>query len=184
MNGTIASHTLASHFTPPKMTNETNTMMAKPTAQFGTAGKFAVMTPVSAEACTAEPMPNAAMAASAANATAPTLAHTGTLPSLRTKPRSHAYMAPPSISPLWSLTRYLTLMNVSAYLVAMPNTPVSHIHSTAPGPPESTAVPTPTMLPVPIVELSAAHSAPNCEMSPGALGSSSNVILMAAGILR
>ena len=55
-------------------------------------------------------------------------------------------IAPPSMLPLWSFTRYFTAANVSEYFVAMPNTPVSHIHSTAPGPPARMAVPTPTML--------------------------------------
>ena len=48
----------------------------------------------------------------------------------------------------------------------MPNTPVSHIQSTAPGPPAATAVATPTMLPVPIVAASAVVSAPNWLTSP------------------
>jgi len=48
----------------------------------------------------------------------------------------------------------------------MPNTPVSHIHSTAPGPPAMIAVATPMMLPVPMVAASAVASAPNCEISP------------------
>ena len=50
-------------------------------------------------------------------------------------------------------------MWLSAYLVAMPNTPVSQHHSTAPGPPMNTAVPTPMMLPVPMVDASAVVSA-------------------------
>ena len=66
----------------------------------------------------------------------------------------------------------------------MPNTPVSHIHSTAPGPPARMAVPTPTMLPVPMVADSAVVSAPNWLMSPGASGSLVTDSLMAVGILR
>ena len=62
--------------------------------------------------------------------------------------------------------RYFTASTASAYLVAMPKTPVSHIQSTAPGPPAATAVATPTMLPVPIVAASAVVSAPNWLMSP------------------
>ena len=68
--------------------------------------------------------------------------------------------------PLWSFTRYFTAANVSEYFVAMPNTPVSHIHSTAPGPPAKMAVPTPTMLPVPMVADRAVHSAPKLVTSP------------------
>ena len=183
MNGTRASHTLVSHLMPPKMTSDTSTTSTRPTTHWGTPGRFSTMTSLTALACTAEPMPNDASAARAAKAMAPTLAHQGVVPFFL-KARSQAYMAPPSISPLWSLTRYFTLTKVSAYLVAMPKTPVSHIHSTAPGPPDTMAVPTPTMLPVPIVGARAAHSAPKGDTSPGALGSFWNVILIAAGILR
>ena len=143
-----------------------------------------VSTSVIAEDCTADPMPKEAMAAKAANRMAPTRAQTGTEPSLRTKPRSQAYMAPPNMLPLWSFTRYFTAAKVSAYLVAMPNTPVSHIQNTAPGPPAKMAVPTPTMLPVPMVAESAVHKAPNWEISPGASGSLVTESLMAVGSLR
>ena len=67
-------------------------------------------------------------------------------------------------------------MMVSAYFVAMPNTPVSHIHSTDPGPPRAMAVPTPTILPVPMVEDSAVVKAPNWDTSPSV--PSSRVTLM------
>ena len=66
----------------------------------------------------------------------------------------------------------------------MPNTPVSHIQNTAPGPPARTAVPTPTMLPVPMVAESAVASAPNWLMSPGASGSFVTESLMAVPSLR
>ena len=57
---------------------------------------------------------------------------------------------------------------------------------TAPGPPMNTAVPTPTMLPVPMVAASAVVSAPNWVMSPSALEGSSLVTdsLMPVPILR
>ncbi len=103
------------------------------------------------------PIPNAAIAVSAAKSMP-----SGLLP----RPRSSAYIGPPAIWPLGSFTRYFTLSTASAYFVAMPNTPVSHIHSTAPGPPAATAVATPTMLPAPIVAASAVVSAPNCVISP------------------
>ena len=77
-------------------------------------------------------MPNEATAANRANAPAPSKPHHGVLPSF-SNARRHAYIAPPSMLPLWSFTRYFTAANVSEYFVAMPNTPVSHIHSTAPG---------------------------------------------------
>ena len=91
------------------------------------------------------------------------------------KPRSRAYMAPPSILPEWSFTRYFTPMNTSEYFVAMPRMPVIHIQKMAPGPPNRRPVPTPTMLPVPMVAASAVVSAPNCVMSPSALDGSSFV---------
>lgn len=46
------------------------------------------------------------------------------------------------------------------------------------------AVPTPTMLPVPMVADSAVHKAPNWLMSPGASGSFVTDSLMAVGSLR
>ena len=141
------------------------------------------MMPVMALDCTAEPMPNEATAANSANAPAPKRPHHGALPSF-SNARRHAYIAPPSMLPLWSFTRYFTAANVSEYFVAMPNTPVSHIHSTAPGPPARMAVPTPTMLPVPMVADSAVVSAPNWLMSPGASGSFVTDSLIAVGSLR
>ncbi len=48
----------------------------------------------------------------------------------------------------------------------MPNSAASHIQKSAPGPPATYAVATPTMLPVPIVAESAVHSAPKLETSP------------------
>ena len=108
MNGTSASQTFERIWMPPKSTMATEMTMARPTAQSGTPGKLETTTSTMEPDCTAEPMPNAAMDANTANATAPSFAQPGVLPSLRLKARSHAYMAPPSISPLWSLTRYLT----------------------------------------------------------------------------
>ena len=84
------------------------------------------------------------------------------------RPFSSAYIGPPSIVPSAVLTRYFTASSASLYFVAMPSTPVSHIQSTAPGPPRLTAVATPTMLPVPIVAASAVVSAPNGLTSPAA----------------
>ena len=68
-------------------------------------------------------------------------------------------MAPPCILPSGVRTRYLTAMRDSPYLVAIPNTPVIQHQNTAPGPPMKMAVPTPTMLPVPMVEARAVVSA-------------------------
>ena len=183
MNGTSFSHTFEMDLMPPKMTSDTMMTMASPIPQVGMPGKFEVMMPVMELDCTAEPMPKDAMAANSANAPAPSIAHQGVLPFL-VNARFQAYIAPPSILPSWSFTRYFTAANVSEYFVAMPNTPVSHIHSTAPGPPARMAVPTPTMLPVPMVADKAVVSAPNWLTSPGASGSFVTDSLMAVGILR
>ena len=80
-------------------------------------------------------------------------------------------MAPPCIRPSFFFTRYFTAIRDSAYLVAMPKTPESQHQSTAPGPPRATAVPTPTIFPVPMVAASAVVSAPKLDTSPSASGS-------------
>lgn len=85
-------------------------------------------------------------------------------------PRSSTYIGPPAIAPEGVATRYFTASRASEYFVAMPNTPVSHIHSSAPGPPAAIAVETPTMLPVPIVAASAVVSAANGDTSRGRRG--------------
>ena len=107
--------------------------------------------------CTMQPIPSAAKAVKNANTT----------PShLLCSPRSITYMGPPAIVPSGIFTRYFTESSASVYFVAMPNTPDSHIHSTAPGPPATTAVATPTMFPVPMVAASAVISAANGLISP------------------
>ena len=75
-------------------------------------------------------------------------------------------------------------MKVSAYLVAMPKTPMIHIQKIAPTPPETTAVATPTMLPVPMVAESAVVSAPNWLTLPSACESFANESLMPVKSLR
>jgi len=55
--------------------------------------------------------------------------------------------------------RYLMARIASAYFVAMPKNAVIHIQNTAPGPPSTTAVATPAMLPVPTVAARAVVSA-------------------------
>ena len=82
------------------------------------------------------------------------------------KPRSNAYIGPPSIVPSEVFTRYFTERRASAYFVAIPKTPVIHIQKTAPGPPRVMAVATPTILPVPLVAASAVAKAPNWLTSP------------------
>ena len=126
-------------------------------------------------ACTVLPMPKEAMAVNKAKSTAMVR---------QPKPRSKAYIGPPNIRPLDVVTRYLMASSPSAYLVAMPKTPVSQHHSTAPGPPKAMAVDTPMILPVPIVAASAVASEANCDTSPSPSGSFFTDNLMAVNIHR
>ena len=64
------------------------------------------------------------------------------------------------------MLRYFTAKSPSENFVAMPNSAASHIQNSAPGPPATMAVATPTMLPVPIVADNAVHSAPKLVTSP------------------
>ena len=93
-------------------------------------------------------------------------------------------MGPPIISPFGFFTRYLMASSPSAYLVEMPNTPVSQHHKTAPGPPMATAVATPMMLPVPMVAANEVVSAPNWLTSPSESWSCFTDRRMAVKILR
>ena len=143
-------------FIPPRMTKAVRAAIATPVSQTDRPKDSCSIWEMEL-ACTMLPMPKAATAVKKAK----------TRPSQRAlRPRSSTYIGPPEISPVPEITRYFTDSSASAYLVAIPNTPVSHIHSTAPGPPAATAVATPTILPVPMVAASAVVSAPKCEMSP------------------
>ena len=156
MNGTSLSHTLAIDWMPPRITIAVRTVITAPVHQGETCRVSWTIEEIEL-ACTMQPMPKAATAVSAAKTT----------PSQRwPRPRSSTYIGPPAISPCAVTVRYLTESSASAYLVAIPNTPVSHIHSTAPGPPAATAVETPTMLPVPMVAARAVVSAPKWLTSP------------------
>ena len=136
---------------PPKMTTAVRTPMMIPTTALLMC-RFSLQTVAMALTCVAHPIPNEANPANTAKIS----------PSHRIcKPRSSAYMAPPCIRPSSVLTRYFTAISDSLYFVAIPNTPVSQHHKTAPGPPTATAVPTPIIFPVPIVDASAVASAPN-----------------------
>ena len=126
-------------------------------------------------ACTVLPMPKAAMAVKSAKST----------PNQRApSPRSRAYIGPPNMRPSAVVMRYLMASSPSAYLVAMPKTPVSQHHNTAPGPPRAMAVATPMILPVPMVAASAVASEPNCDTSPLASGSFFTDRRMAVNIHR
>ncbi len=126
-------------------------------------------------ACTVFPMPNDATAANKQNK----------MPShFMPNPFCKAYIGPPIILPSCVFTRYLMASSPSPYFVAMPNTPVSQHHSTAPGPPKLTAVATPMMLPVPMVAANEVANAPNWLTSPVASLSFFTDSLMAVQILR
>ena len=146
--------------------------------------KFAEITLVIALVCTADPMPKIVKHAKTLNQMAANFAHQGTLPSGRLKRCSHTCMAPPIISPFESMVRCFMEMNTSVYFVAMPKTPVSHIHKTAPGPPDKTAVATPTIEPVPNVEASEVTIAPKFEISPFAWSSEEIESFRASGSFR
>ena len=107
-------------------------------------------------------MPKEATAVNSANSTA---IH------FHPSPRSKAYIGPPSMRPSAVFTLYLMASSPSPYLVAMPKSPVSQHHITAPGPPRAMAVAMPMMLPVPMVAASAVAKERNCDTSPVAIES-------------
>ena len=156
MKGTRAPHTRAILLIPPSSTRAVSRQIPPPESHAGMPYDSWAMVEM-ALACTVLPMPKDARAVNRANSTA---SH------FQPSPRSSAYMGPPSIRPSSALTRYLIASRPSLYFVAMPNTPESQHHNTAPGPPSATAVATPTILPVPIVAAKAVAKAPNCDTSP------------------
>ena len=79
------------------------------------------------------------------------------------------YIGPPLISPFSFTSRYLIASIHSLNLEVKPNAAEIHIHTSAPGPPETIAVATPTIFPVPIVAARAVVSAENGETSPSPL---------------
>ena len=79
------------------------------------------------------------------------------------------YMGPPLISPLAFTSRYLMASIHSLNLEVIPNAAEIHIHTNAPGPPETMAVATPTMFPVPMVAARAVVRAENGDTSPSPL---------------
>ena len=158
MKGTSRSHTWAMTLTPPKMTSDTSTTMAKPHGPRRSAGD--VGGEHLGHSGRLHRRPNAE-GGDGGKGCKQDGSHTWPKPApsrpcARSRVPKRTWLRP-ACCRLWSFTRYFTAAKVSAYLVAMPNTPVSHIQSTAPGPPAKMAVPTPTMLPVPMVAESAVH---------------------------
>ena len=183
MKGTSFSQILETFFRPPTITNRADPHTIAAGIQ-GSMPKFAWTTLVIALVCTAEPIPKIVKQAITANQIAASFAHQGTVPSGRLKRCSHTCIAPPIIWPRQSFTRYFMAAKTSVYLVAIPKIPVSHIHKTAPGPPERTAVATPIMEPVPSVEASDVAIAPKLLTSPSAPSSFVTESFKAKGSLR
>ena len=156
ISGTMQVQTFAMLCRPPRITSATMTARTSPEIQFGTA-KVLWTIAAMALVCTRLPVPSTAMAAT-------TLKNTAIQRHFR--PRRMVYMGPPWTSPLRSRTRYFTASSDSAYFVDMPKIPVTMHQNTAPGPPMQTAVATPTMLPVPIVEASATANAAKGDTFP------------------
>ena len=69
-------------------------------------------------------------------------------------------------------------------LVAMPKMPASQHQNTAPGPPRAIAVPTPTILPVPMVEARAVAREAKGLISPSPPGSGVSDRRIAVSTLR
>ncbi len=76
------------------------------------------------------------------------------------------YMGPPDISPFSFTSLYLIASIHSLNFEVKPNAAEIHIHTNAPGPPETIAVATPTILPVPMVAARAVVRAEKGEISP------------------
>lgn len=148
----------------PKIITEAAKVIAIAKTHIGISGNNVANELLMAEVCTALPIPKDASIVKIAKAPAPNFVAQCVLITsflFLLKARRKIYIAPPSISPLESLTRYLIARYVSVYFVAMPKIPVSHIQKTAPGPPAAMAVPTPIIFPVPKVAERTVHSAPN-----------------------
>ena len=95
------------------------------------------------------------------------------------------YIGPPDISPR-SLTSLYLIANIhSENLEDNPKQAEIHIQTNAPAPPETIAVATPTIFPVPIVAAKAVVNAENGDTSPSpllfVLDSLLNVFLIAQG---
>ncbi len=83
---------------------------------------------------------------------------------------TQVYMGPPARSPFSLTLLYFTDRVLSASFVAMPMILVTTIQNRAPGPPNTMAVVTPRMLPVPIVTASSVVKAEKEEIPPFVFG--------------
>ena len=112
-------------FIPPMITMAVMTAIIPPLSH-GETWQVSLSIDATEFACTILPIPNAATEVNTAKIIPSHFAFI---------PRSSTYIGPPAIEPSFAVMRYFTESTASANFVAMPKTPVSHIHSTAPGPP-------------------------------------------------
>ena len=115
-------------------------------------------------ACVILPIPKDATTAKNANN------HPSTLPNfLCSNAFFIVYIGPPDISPFSFTSLYLIASIHSENFDVSPKQADIHIQTKAPGPPDTIAVATPTILPVPIVAANAVVSAENGDTSPSPL---------------
>ena len=145
---------------PPRIIKRANTVRIKPVTQVGTENVVSIASEIEF-ACVRLPIPKEAITANTANKTASILPG-----SLSLNAALIEYIGPPSISPLSFTTRYLIANAHSENLLVIPKAAEIHIQTSAPGPPATIAVATPTMLPVPIVAARAVIRAAKGETSP------------------
>ena len=156
----MTEDTLDRRVMPPSRMTKTRTATMRPTSHSGTWN--VLFSAVEIEfACVMLPIPNDAMTAKMANSIASTVPKV-----LFLRPRFMVVIGPPSISPASLVVRYLMASIHSENLLVRPKIAEISIQTSAPGPPLTNAVATPTMLPVPMVAASAVISAANGEISP------------------
>src|SRR5699024_5032093 len=132
--GTNTPATLLIRFKPPKTISPVKITSTTPVTQ-PLIWKLLLATSATVLDCTLFPIPSAATAPKKAKATANHL-------NLGPSPRSIYYSGPLEYSPCAFLTRYFCASKASAYFVATPSKPTSHIQNIAPGPPKVMAVAT------------------------------------------
>ena len=145
---------------PPTIMSRESSVSMMPIAQLGTE-KVSFNALVMELACVILPMPKDAITVKNAKN------QPSTLPSaLFLMAFFMVYMGPPDISPSALTPRYLMASMHSLNLDVRPKQADIHIHTSAPGPPDTMAVATPTIFPVPMVAASAVVRAENGEISP------------------
>ena len=181
MIGTTTCDTLEIDLIPPKMINNASTVITIPVIENGIL--YVAFKAVEIEfACVRLPIPKEAITANKAKSQ-PIMAPVF----LWRNAFFMVYIGPPDISPFSFTSRYLIASIHSLNFDVIPNAAESHIHTKAPGPPDTMAVATPTIFPVPIVAAKAVVKAEKGETSPSpffSLASLLNTLLMAYGRLR